>query len=308
MIIPTIWTCGEADDAADFYVRAFTNGLAGSPAGDAGAASFRAGTYPSEGLPEAQENLAGQTLTVFVDVTGPAGDSFRFQLINAVEDIRPNPSISFILNFDPLMFGGDAANATEVLDTVWAELNAGGRVLMPLQEYPFSSRFGWVEDRFGVSWQLMLTDPEGDPRPFITPALQFGGSVFGDAEEARELYVQTFPESSKGVLTPRPDGGVLFADAQLAGQWFAFMDSDPNQEHTFSYGVSLEVYCADQDEIDHIWDALSARPEEEMCGWLMDRFGVSWSIVPRHMGELMGRPGAFHALLGMKKIVIAEFP
>ena len=75
----------------------------------------------------------------------------------------------------------------------------------------------------------------------------------------------------------------------------------------FSEGLSLEVQCEDQTEIDRLWDALSAVPDAEQCGWLKDRYGVSWQIVPENMAELMARPNAFERMLEMKKLVIADF-
>ena len=79
-------------------------------------------------------------------------------------------------------------------------------------------------------------------------------------------------------------------------------------KHKFSFtcGVSLEVQCADQAEIDRLWGRLSAVPEAEQCGWLADKFGVSWQIIPANMGELMLHEGAFERMLEMKKLVIAE--
>ena len=85
------------------------------------------------------------------------------------------------------------------------------------------------------------------------------------------------------------------------------MDSGVEQPFTFSPGVSLSVQCADQAEIDRLWDALSAVPEAEQCGWLVDRAGVSWQIVPANMAELMAKPDAFAHMMPMKKLIIADF-
>ncbi|WP_341872830.1 VOC family protein [Leucobacter insecticola] len=98
----------------------------------------------------------------------------------------------------------------------------------------------------------------------------------------------------------------MFSDFRIGEQWFTAMDTVVEQDFSFTCGMSLEVACADQAEIDRLWGALSAVPEAEQCGWLADKFGVSWQIVPANMGELMERPNAFQHLLEMKKIVIAE--
>ena len=99
----------------------------------------------------------------------------------------------------------------------------------------------------------------------------------------------------------------MFADLQLFGQWVALMDSGVDQDFTFSPGVSLAVACADQAEIDHCWKHLSSVPEAEQCGWCVDRFGVSWQVLPDNLMELTGRPGGYQKMLEMKKIDIAAF-
>jgi predicted 3-demethylubiquinone-9 3-methyltransferase (glyoxalase superfamily) len=223
-----------------------------------------------------------------------------------------------MLNFDPLLFDGDDALARASLDRIWNRLIADGTALMPLGEYPFSERYGWVQDRYGVSWQLMLTDPAGDPRPFVLPAMLFGERVQNHAGEAVGHYLDAFADIDGGAelgayvlypekVGPAEPGTVQFSDFRLGDQWFVAMDSAAEQAFSFTCGVSLEVRCEDQDEIDRYWDALSAVPEAEQCGWLADRFGVSWQIVPANMGELMERPDAFEKMLEMKKLVIADF-
>jgi len=188
---------------------------------------------------------------------------------------------------------------------------------MPLGEYPFSARYGWVEDRYGVSWQLMLGDPTGDARPFIIPALMFDGPAQDRAAEAADYYVSVFADAPGGSESGNrfpygaPTGkagadALAFGEFRIGEQWFVVMDNGSGVDHGFDCGVSLEVDCEDQAEIDRLWEALSAVPEAEACGWCADRFGVSWQIVPADIGELMQRPGAYQHLMGMKKIVIAE--
>lgn len=295
-IVPNIWFAGDAEEAGEFY--------AGIISGATAAVSAR---YPTD-VPDWQAGFAGEPLTVDLVV-----DGYLLTLINAGDEFRPNPSISLMLNFDPLAFGGDADEARRRLDETWGGLADGGHVLLELGEYPFSPRYGWVEDRYGVSWQLLLTDPEGDPRPFLIPQLMFSGPVQGRAREAAAFYTTVFGDAEVGFIAeypaqsgPAAPGDVMFGEFRLAGQWFAMMDSAVEQDFTFTCGVSLEVRCADQTELDRIWDALTAVPEAEVCGWLADRFGVSWQVVPENMGELMERPGAYRRMLDMKKLVIAD--
>ncbi len=292
-ITPNLWFAGDAAEGAELYASTFPNARVVSTS-----------YYPDEGLPDFQREFAGKPLTVSVEI-----DGFRIQLINAGASYRPNPSLSFMVNFDP----SSDPDARERIDDVWAKLADGGRVLMPLGEYPFSVRYGWVEDRFGVNWQLILTDPTGEPRPFVMPAFLFSGDAQDRAREAVDYYTSVLPDSRLGSLVEYPQqsgpaaaGAVMFADFTLAGQWFVAMDSAAEMSEGFTPGYSLSVECTDQDEIDRLWDALSSVPEAEQCGWCVDRFGVSWQVVPERMDELMEAPGAFQAMLEMKKLVIAD--
>ena len=181
---------------------------------------------------------------------------------------------------------------------------------MPLQAYDFSPHFGWIEDKYSVSWQLMLADGSAGPRPFIVPSIMFGSSVQGRAKEAIDYYTGVFGGTIEtATFYPAEAGAVAgevnFAEFRILDQWFAAMDS-ADQQFTFNCGVSLLVKCADQGEIDRYWDRLSAVPEAEACGWCADRFGLSWQLVPANMAELMTRLGAYQRMLAMKKLVIAD--
>lgn len=190
---------------------------------------------------------------------------------------------------------------------------------MPLDRYPFSDLYGWVQDKFGMSWQLIELDglQEGDEQvsaPKFIPSLLFGGAVQNKAKEAAEYYAAVFGDpASLSVMTfpeqtgPATAQSVMYADFELKGQMFSVAGSVEEQDFSFTEGVSLMVNCPDQAEIDRLWAALSTVPEAEQCGWCKDKFGVSWQIVPANMDELMERPGAFQKLMEMKKLVIADF-
>lgn len=148
------------------------------------------------------------------------------------------------------------------------------------------------------------------PTP-IAPCLWFNDN----AEEAMEFYCSVFPNSRIISITryPAPEldehfegmnGKVLDGRFVLDGQPFVCLDGGP--AFTFNEAISLMVECADQAEIDHYWDAMSAHPENEQCGWLKDKYGISWQIVPGNMEELMVGDAQITALMGMKKIVIDE--
>jgi predicted 3-demethylubiquinone-9 3-methyltransferase (glyoxalase superfamily) len=296
-ITPNLWFDGNAKEAVDFYVAAFPN------------AKITGTTYypktTEEGLADFQLDLAGKELTVDFEIDGQA-----FTTINAGPEFTFTPATSFMLNFDP----SRNAQAREQLDALWGKLIDGGEALMPLDEYPFSKHYGWVKDRYGLTWQLILTDPGGDPRPFIVPSLMFTGENTNHAEEAINFYLSVFKDAKQGVIAhytedtgPAKADAVMYADFTLAGQWFAAMDSGTDHDFSFNEAVSFAVTCADQAEIDYFWEKLSAVPESEQCGWCKDKYGVSWQIVPENMGELMEKPGAYTKMMQMKKLVIADF-
>lgn len=290
-IVPHLWFDKEAGEAAKFYATVFPNSkvtstttLHDTPSGDAPIVSFE---------------INGQQ---FMAIS--AGPVFKF-----------NPSVSFFVNFDP----SQDKRARENLDAAWDKLSQGGTALMPLQQYPFSERYGWIQDKYGLSWQLILSNPKGEVRPFIVPSLLFVGAVCGKAEEAINFYLSVFKDSKMGSLQqygpgqePDKAGTVMFADFNLLGEWFAAMDSAHQHNFAFNEAISFMVYCDTQKEIDYYWDKLSAVPEAEQCGWLKDKFGVSWQIVPTAMDKMMqnGTPEQMtrltEAFLKMKKFDIAE--
>jgi predicted 3-demethylubiquinone-9 3-methyltransferase (glyoxalase superfamily) len=176
-----------------------------------------------------------------------------------------------------------------------------------------------VQDKYGLSWQLILTNPDGEERPVIIPSLLFVGNVCGKAEEASDFYLSVFKNSKRGAIArypggmePDKEGTVMFTDFKLEGQWFAAMDSARMHNFIFNEAISLIVKCEDQREIDYYWEKLSAVPEAEQCGWLKDKYGVSWQIVPAAMDEMMSKgtreqiDRVTKAFLPMKKFDIAK--
>jgi predicted 3-demethylubiquinone-9 3-methyltransferase (glyoxalase superfamily) len=147
--------------------------------------------------------------------------------------------------------------------------------------------------------------------PKITTFLTFND----EAEEAVALYTSVFPNSRVtstrryGPAGPGPEGSLMTASFELDGQEFMALNGGPS--FSFSQGISLFVSCETQEEVDHYWTKLSEGGSEDACGWLTDRFGVSWQIVPRILGELLGDEDpekanrVMEAMLGMRKIEIA---
>lgn len=140
----------------------------------------------------------------------------------------------------------------------------------------------------------------------ISPCLWFDGTGL----EAAEFYVSLFPDSKVDDVSPGPDGSPLMVSFTLMGRPFQALNGGP--QFRFTEAVSMVVQCQDQSEVDHYWDALLVDGgEESMCGWLKDRFGLSWQIVPAELGEILGDPDleragrATEAMLGMRKLDVA---
>ncbi|WP_240483183.1 VOC family protein [Corynebacterium freiburgense] len=185
-----------------------------------------------------------------------------------------------MLYFDPT----EDAHAQTALRELWEKLvHAGGIELMPLGEYPFSPLYAWVEDQFGVSWQLLITPADTAPRPFVVPSFLFGGPAQNKAKPAIEKYLGAFEGSSLGNLVPwgqtmgpATQDSVLFADFKLADQWFTAMDSGAETEFTFTPGVSLCVNCQSHEEATRIHQALDTHVLSDQSGSIVDEFGVTW--------------------------------
>lgn len=146
----------------------------------------------------------------------------------------------------------------------------------------------------------------------ISPCLWFDDQL----EEAAAFYTGIFPNSSLGHLSRYPDvgpgvpGRVMAGDFVLDGTTFRGINGGP--EFRFSEAISFSISCRDQSEVDYYWHSLSDGGEESVCGWLKDRFGVSWQVVPQRLYELVSDPdparadAATAAMLGMTRIVVAE--
>jgi predicted 3-demethylubiquinone-9 3-methyltransferase (glyoxalase superfamily) len=259
-VIPHLWFDKEAKDAANFYVSVFPDSaitssmvLRNTPSGDCDVVAF---------------DLMGYS---FLAIS--AGPLFTF-----------NPSVSFFV----------LCKTNDEVDRLWAKLSEGGHVLMELGEYPFSKRYGWTADKYGVTWQVSLDDGHYQYRHRITPTLMYVGNVAGKAEEAMRFYASVLPESTVGDIArypagmePDKEGTVMHGSVTLAGQEFFAMDSAQKHDFTFNEAISLIVNCDSQEEIDRYWYTLSAVPAAEQCGWLKDKFGLSWQITPSDMQEIL---------------------
>ncbi len=286
-ITPFLWFDTQTEAAIQRYASSFS---------DSALLSIR--RYPDGPLDGPMRGMEGKVLTAVFDLAGQ-----RFMALDGGPTFKFNPAISLFVS---------AATEAEV-DRLWSTLSEGGSILMPLQSYPFSPRFGWVMDQYGLSWQVNLASRAQK----IAPALMFVGEQHGKAEAAMNFYTALFAHSQVehveryGSGDTGEPGTVKQAIFQLDGRDFMVMDSSYEHAFSFNEAISFYVECGSQEEVDHFWGELSAHPQSEQCGWLKDRFGISWQIVPSIVPELMNDPDpvkskrVMDALLQMKKLDIA---
>nr|MBP9700456.1 VOC family protein [Candidatus Woesebacteria bacterium] len=205
----------------------------------------------------------------------------------------------------------------EEVQAIWDKISVGGMALMELGAYPFSEWYGWIQDKFGVSWQIMWMGE----RPItqrIIPTMMFVGENCGKAEEAVNFYTSVFHESSIGDSMryqkgeePDKEGTIKHMQFVLEGFRFAIMDSAHEHQFALNEAVSLIIHCQSQEEIDYYWEKLSANPESEQCGWLKDKFGLSWQVTPVALQGMLEDPNpakveaVTQAFLKMKKFDVA---
>ncbi len=299
-IVPCLWLDDQAEEAARFYTELL-------PGGRIAAVSRYPDSFDNPG-----GKPRGSVLEVEFEVAGQ-----RFTALNGGPQFVINPSISFFVHTD----------SADETDRIFAALASDGQVMMPLDSYPWSQRYGWVQDRFGVSWQV-ITEAPARPDAVIVPCLMFTGAQHGRAEEAMKHYAGVFSDGpADSRLGPAagtqlgpidrysgedgPAGTVKYGRFALAGQDMIAMDSHGDHGFGFSEGLSLQVMCETQAEIDKCWAMLSEGGEPGRCGWLKDRFGLSWQVVPAAVGEwLSGADGAardrvFAAIFEMQKLDMA---
>lgn len=261
-ITPFLWFNDQAEEAASFYVSLFRN------------SKIETKCYYNEDIAEVAGRPVGSLMTVDFQLEGQ-----DFVALNGNTESPFTSAISFFV----------ACEAPEEIDRLWQKLSEGGTVLMPWDKYPFSEKYGWVQDKFGVSWQLILSSHAQK----IAPCLLFVGKQAGKAEEAMHLYTSVFPDSrivklERYMADEGPDPGkVKHAIFSLNGQDFSAMDSGMSEHaFTFTNAISLMVNCETQAEVDHFWEKLTAGGKEIHCGWLTDPYGVAWQITPIVLNEL----------------------
>jgi predicted 3-demethylubiquinone-9 3-methyltransferase (glyoxalase superfamily) len=186
---------------------------------------------------------------------------------------------------------------------------------MPLGKYPWSEKYGWLQDKFGLSWQLMKRQ-DIEPVQKIAPLFLFVGDQYGRGEEAIKHYTSIFKNSIIGNINlytanePQPEGKLKHGQFEINNTSFMAMDGTGVHDFQFNEAVSFVVDCDSQEEIDYYWEKLTEGGKEVQCGWVKDKFGVSWQIVPTILGMLMTdkekAPRVMQAFMKMKKFNIEE--
>ncbi len=256
-VIPYLWFDTQAVEAVKWYVSLFKNssifeisGLSDTPSGDVETVDFQL------------SNLHLSAIS--------AGPYFSF-----------NTAISFMVSCKT---GGD-------VDELYNQLSIGGTDLMPLDAYPFSKRYAWVQDKYGLNWQLFLTENFNEDQR-IRPSLLFSADICGKAEEAMVFYASVFKHSDKKFVNfykkdeaEDKRAKINYAEFNLEGIELVMMDHGMGGEDKFNEALSFMIRCDGQEEIDYFWERLSYVPEAEQCGWVKDKYGVSWQIVPSNMQD-----------------------
>jgi predicted 3-demethylubiquinone-9 3-methyltransferase (glyoxalase superfamily) len=293
-INPFLWFDTQAEEAANFYVSVFSHAF------ESASADKKSEVISTARYGEAGPGPKGSVMIMTFKLLGQ-----DFISLNGgpVKDFVFTPCISFYI----------PCKTEKEVDTLWKNFSTGGKVLMELNKYPFSQKYGWIQDRYGVSWQLNLTGED----PHINPLLMFVQELNGQAETAINFYTLLFKDSKINKILPFPpgqdnEGKVMHSSFIILGQEFMAMDGGKNHNFNFTPSISFFINCETQLEVDEYWDKLSSGGEKSQCGWLKDKFGISWQVVPTILGKLMSDPDpekskrVMQAMLKMTKLKIDE--
>ncbi len=199
------------------------------------------------------------------------------------------------------------------VDRIWNKLIDGGKAMMPLDKYDWSPRYGWLQDKYGFTWQISFD--EKNKKQIVRTSLLFTGEVFGKAEEAINFYSSLIKNSKTTTLFHYPkgaphEGKVLYSEFELNGFEMIAMDGPGEHKFKFDEGISLVIECDTQQEIDLYWDTFTKQGgKESNCGWCADKFGVWWQVIPSKLSTWMSdpvkSPKVVEAFMKMKKFDIA---
>ncbi len=271
-IYPCLWFDGKAKDAAELYCSIFKN----------------------------SKIITDTPMVVNFEIEGQ-----KIMVLNGGPEFTINPSISFFVTCED----------DKEIEYLWKALSKDGSVLMELNTYPWSEKYGWCADKFGMTWQI-FKGKLSDVKQKIVPLFLFSHHQYGNAESAIKFYTSIFKNSNienilhYGKDDAQAEGKVMHAQFRLQEKVFMAMDGPGDHTFDFNEAVSFVIPCDTQEEIDYYWNALTKGGQESMCGWLKDKFGVSWQVVPTILSELMSdpkrAPKVVQAFLQMKKFDIEK--
>lgn len=249
-ITPCLWFADEAEEAARFYASVFRGSLVTDV--------VRRDSPEHRG----HDNVISASFRV---------GGYEFVALNGAPVFSFTPAISFFVNCD----------TREEVDEVWKRLSTGGTVLMELGTYPFNEWYGWIQDKYGVSWQVWLAP--GSVK--ITPCFLFVRDQHGRAEEAMSFYASHIEDSRISAIERNApgqgeiEGTVMYGTFSLAGQDFVALDGGLGHAFTFTEAISLSVNCPSPDEASALTRNLaSGGGSQGAMGRLKDKFGVSWRV------------------------------
>lgn len=290
LITPNLWFDKNAEEAVNYYTSLFENSKIGAKT-----------YYSKEGF-EFHGMAEGSICTIEFFLNG-----YQFIALNGGSHFKFNEAISFFVYCE----------SDDKIEDLYSQLSNGGSILMPLDKYHWSPKYAWVKDRFGVSWQLDV-DKMKSPQK-ILPALLFVNEKFYRIKGAIKFYSSIFDNSKVLMEVPYQKEGssliepIQFAQFRLGDYLFNAMSSNLKHEFDFNEAISFIVNCENQEEVDYYWGKLSegGDPNAQMCGWLKDKFGVSWQIVPMAFIKMLKDKDkakvsrAENAMLKMKKLDLA---
>ncbi|WP_374076040.1 VOC family protein [Bdellovibrio bacteriovorus] len=281
-INPCLWFDHQAEDAAKFYTSLFENSKVG-----------RVARYGKAGA-QASGQKEGSVMTVEFELHGQ-----HFLGLNGGPVFKFTPGVSLFVS----------CKTEAEMDNLWGKLTKGGSTIWELKKYPWSEKYGWCEDKYGLSWQLILADHKQK----IAPAFLFMDKLFGKGEEAINFYMSQFKNSNIESIHRDPKtNSVMHAMFSLDGQEFVLMEGESKQKQEITPAISFVINCKNQEEVDQYWTKLSQGGETSQCGWLTDKYGVSWQITPTILTEMMNDRDAaktervMSAMLKMTKLDIEK--
>ncbi len=287
-----LWFENQAEKAVEYYIELFPNSKIG----------FK--TYQSSKDYQHIHNHEKELLTIEFWL-----DGFHFIALNGGPKYSVNPSVSFYAAYENEFF----------IDEIWAKLADQGTVLLPFENHELSSKYGKLIDRFDVTWHFALAERKDIREDRITPYLTFINQQHGKASEAVDYYVSIFKNAARNESiyytendSPEISGNARNIHFTLENQHFMAMDSSIFHLYDFCEAVSFIIFCDNQEEIDYYQDKLCEGGEAQTGGWLKDRYGLSWQVIPKMFFEILYLQNPvlsqeiLKAVMNMKKFSLTE--